>query len=61
MNADDTANGKNYKCMLKVMKNRHINEIYYKTKIFKYFEILYSNFKKSYLQKEYVFFLNYKL
>lgn len=51
MNADDTANGKNYKCMLKVMKNRHINEIYYKTKIFKYFEILYSNFKKKLFTK----------
>lgn len=43
MNADDTANGKNYKCMLKVLKNKHINKIYNKTIIFKYFEILYSN------------------
>lgn len=56
MNADDTANGKNYKCMLKVMKNRHINEIYYKTKNFKYFEILYSNLKKKLFTKGICFF-----
>lgn len=49
MNVDDMVNGKNYKCMLKVMKKRYINEIYYKIKIFKYFEIFYLNLKKSYL------------
>lgn len=32
MNADDVANGKNYKCMLKVLNNKHLKDIYNKTK-----------------------------
>lgn len=43
MNVDDMVNGKNYKCMLKVLKNKYINKIYNKIIIFKYFEIFYLN------------------
>lgn len=47
MNADDVANGKNYKCMLKVLNNKHLKDIYNKTKKkFKQFEILYSKLLK---------------